>query len=385
LRGLRFKPDGGSPSHVLLLSLVPVCGLGTALDTTRVLGASPPTPAYSIQEIRPLNGGSITLASDVSDKGYVAGRGAVTVTSGGQQVERADALLFFKGKSYDLGVPKGALGAVGEAVNDEGCMTSEAEYGSQTLPYVVCRRKHGAVWRRLTDVGGYVSQIDPTDINDAYQISGGHSAPGGPAILWRRIGQSSYKAAVLPAIAGATSAYAFGLDSNGDAVGDEQAGGGARGTIWPSAGGVVPISRWGGSAGAIAVSARTGQARLVLVAGTRLVGGTAQTVLWRLHISGRDVRMTSTPKLIRSLFPDQDCAPVDINRQGAIVGRCSLQNSRNSTPFLWKGGMTYSLQDLVPAGSNWQLTDATAINDKGQIVGDGTHNGETRGFVLTPR
>jgi hypothetical protein len=39
---------------------------------------------------------------------------------------------------------------------------------------------------------------------------------------------------------------------------------------------------------------------------------------------------------------------------------------------------------LLPANSGWTLYDAFDINDLGQIVGAGTHNGITRGFVLTP-
>lgn len=46
------------------------------------------------------------------------------------------------------------------------------------------------------------------------------------------------------------------------------------------------------------------------------------------------------------------------------------------------GGMT-DLNSLLPPGSGWELTLASAINDSGQIVGVGTHNGAVRAFLLT--
>jgi probable HAF family extracellular repeat protein len=49
------------------------------------------------------------------------------------------------------------------------------------------------------------------------------------------------------------------------------------------------------------------------------------------------------------------------------------------------GGSMVDLNTLIPAGSGWVLTEARAINAKGQIAGTGTLDGVARGFVLTPR
>ena len=37
---------------------------------------------------------------------------------------------------------------------------------------------------------------------------------------------------------------------------------------------------------------------------------------------------------------------------------------------------------LLPAGSGWVLTEAWAINNAGEIVGYGSHNGIRRAFLL---
>ena len=43
------------------------------------------------------------------------------------------------------------------------------------------------------------------------------------------------------------------------------------------------------------------------------------------------------------------------------------------------------MNSLIDPSSGWILADATAINDSGQIVGNGTNPaGQTHAFLLTP-
>jgi probable HAF family extracellular repeat protein len=42
------------------------------------------------------------------------------------------------------------------------------------------------------------------------------------------------------------------------------------------------------------------------------------------------------------------------------------------------------LNSLIPAHSGWILTQASGINDSGQIVGWGTVNKQTHAFLLSP-
>jgi hypothetical protein len=41
------------------------------------------------------------------------------------------------------------------------------------------------------------------------------------------------------------------------------------------------------------------------------------------------------------------------------------------------------LNKLIPAGSGWMLQEAYGINNAGQIVGTGMHNGQEHAFLLT--
>lgn len=70
-----------------------------------------------------------------------------------------------------------------------------------------------------------------------------------------------------------------------------------------------------------------------------------------------------------------------------IEERCferALHESRQGAPFLWEEGRMWKIDDLIPDDSGWLLSDAIAINDRGQIVGSGVHNGRSAAFLLTP-
>ncbi|HLZ43345.1 MAG TPA: hypothetical protein VKQ11_20425 [Candidatus Sulfotelmatobacter sp.] len=72
-----------------------------------------------------------------------------------------------------------------------------------------------------------------------------------------------------------------------------------------------------------------------------------------------------------------------INDSGVVVGQSTFQNTYHA--FVYSGGKIKDLNNMIPAGSGWVLIQASGINSAGQIVGMGTHNGQTRGFLLTPQ
>ena len=68
-----------------------------------------------------------------------------------------------------------------------------------------------------------------------------------------------------------------------------------------------------------------------------------------------------------------------INNHGVIVGQ-----SGNGA-WIWSNGTFQNLNSLIPPGSGFTLNDATAINDNGQIVANGSNaTGQTPAFLLTP-
>jgi len=67
-----------------------------------------------------------------------------------------------------------------------------------------------------------------------------------------------------------------------------------------------------------------------------------------------------------------------VNDHGQVVG--------TGTPggILWQSGVITSLLSLLPPGSGWSLLGAKAINNRGQMVGFGYHNGQGRTFLMSP-
>jgi hypothetical protein len=53
--------------------------------------------------------------------------------------------------------------------------------------------------------------------------------------------------------------------------------------------------------------------------------------------------------------------------------------------FIWsrEQGMQ-DLNQLIPGNSGWHLQSANAINERGEITGQGIMNGQSRAFLLVP-
>ena len=79
------------------------------------------------------------------------------------------------------------------------------------------------------------------------------------------------------------------------------------------------------------------------------------------------------------------CEGQGINASGQAVGFSEItlgQVTRHA--WLYSGGTMHDLNSLIDPTSGWELQNARAINDSGQITGSGLINGEVHGFLLTP-
>jgi uncharacterized membrane protein len=74
-----------------------------------------------------------------------------------------------------------------------------------------------------------------------------------------------------------------------------------------------------------------------------------------------------------------------MNNCDSVVGGYG-PDSDHYRAFSWTATAGFQdLNSLVPADSGWALGSATAINDRGEIVGQGVFHGDERGFLLSPR
>jgi probable HAF family extracellular repeat protein len=82
---------------------------------------------------------------------------------------------------------------------------------------------------------------------------------------------------------------------------------------------------------------------------------------------------------------DQCSIAYAINTRGQIVGSSGDCSNFGINALLWDRGELINLNAFVPAGSGVQLTEAVAINDRGDLGVQGVlPNGDLHAFLLTP-
>jgi hypothetical protein len=83
------------------------------------------------------------------------------------------------------------------------------------------------------------------------------------------------------------------------------------------------------------------------------------------------------------------CGALGINGRGDIVGHAyrlaTGLSAAAGEAFIHRDGVFYRLDDLAQGAVGWHLEIASSINDAGQIVGTGSIDGASHGFLLTPR
>jgi probable HAF family extracellular repeat protein len=102
---------------------------------------------------------------------------------------------------------------------------------------------------------------------------------------------------------------------------------------------------------------------------------TEQAVLWD----------GTTPESLGSLPGLTYTVANAINSSAMVVGSASNgSNNSSESAFLWMDNQMIDLNTQISPTSGWHLTSAADINDRGEIVGYGTLNGQGESFLLIP-
>jgi probable HAF family extracellular repeat protein len=187
-------------------------------------------------------------------------------------------------------------------------------------------------------------------------------AKGYQAVIWNN---------GVPTVAGDPYAFAYALNDAGVATGTYFTGGMLRAFTWSAGGTPTALPSLGGS-----TSEGNGINNGGDVVGDSFHAMSASEIAVLWPAAGGIVELGT--------FGGATSSARDINNHGQIVGY-ALDATGASRAFLSDASaVLVDLNSLLPAGSGWVLRSANAINDAGQIVGEGELNGHRRAFLLTP-
>lgn len=294
---------------------------------------------YSIIDL----GGSGTTAYGINNAGQVVG--SFTPTPGGSD----NAFLYSGGVRPNLGL-LGGSSAAATAINASGQIAGGYRTsGAGVTPY-----------RAFELTGGVKTNLETTGNSYAWGINDSGAAAGvfnGTATLWS--GGSRVSTGI--------SGTAYDINNSGQAVITST----SNQAYLYSGGVATPLGALGGS---VAFGFALNNAGTVV--GSAYLAG--NTITHAYKYSG------GTMTDIGVLNPGDISEAHAINSSGMIVG---LSGQFGTNAFVYDGTTMFNLNGLLdPAAvlAGWNLQNAVGINDSGQIIGQGSLNGISHSFLLTP-
>lgn len=368
-----------------------------------------PKPRYRVTDLGTL-GGSYSFAYGVNDAGVVSGAAATPSQTDGfsQTAFLWDAHLGMinLGTLGGAACPDCSSSAGGPNAKGVSALFSETAEtdpnGEDFCGFGTHHQCLGAIWKN-----GTLSALDNLKggnnsaaewVNNRGQVVG--EADNGvedstcasitpfqvqrfEAVIWEANGEIRE----LRPLKGDTVGYAFGINENGEAVGVTGVCSETRlppitpganaphGVLWEKDGTPINIGSLGGGPFTIPSDVND----FGLVAGASLsTDGTIHPFFWTRQRGIQD--LGTFPGAILTGIP---CCHT-LNNRGDAVGLTVDGTTFNMRAVLFHDGKLFDLNTLIPADSGWNLQFGGSINERGQIVGWGTINGNTHAFLATP-
>lgn len=341
-----------------------------------------PAALYDVQWLGTLSQtDNFSAAQGINDAGQVVGNSQVTDANGISTSERA--FLYTPGAGMaDLGTA-GATGAFAWDINNSGRVTGMVHQGGSfaTGGYY----EWAAVWDNGVGhtIPGY-GQIGMMSV--AYGVNDNGVVVGNADVMSPYYTGNSeayrYDGTTLTFLGTLGGKWSYGMDinNNGYVAGFADTGANPNGgqpgvyvsryhaVIWSPTGGIKDLGTFGTDSYAYKINSSN-----------QAVGSTL----------GNDglyhAFLYDGTRMIDIGFAGVHGEALSINNQGQVVG--DTVNWGSSTAFLYEAGATYDLNNLLNANTVTTgdfLMSAHDINNLGQIVGYGLHNGHYEAFVLAP-
>jgi probable HAF family extracellular repeat protein len=352
----------------LLLTLVLLAAIATAN-----------AQSYSITDLGALPGASSTYAYGMNDNGDVVGwSGSNTLSTG---------FVWSRGAMTSigsLGNPGSGLFAVnllGQAVGVANPSTS-GTLQSQGVLY-----RNGALQTIDTSAPSlFAHSITNSGIIVGDYTKGGGGSSGGAFVPAFWVEDPSkpgrFRRTDLVPASGDNTAYANAANQSMTIVGYTQSQfTGTRAVLWNNDSKHTPVVL------APADGDQTGEAISINDLGQ--AAGFSWYGIYRVTPVIWSSDSTHTPTALPFLPGTTHAMARAINNLGQVIGSGGEPDAAAGhafsgvIPVIWLNGQIYELQSLLDAsGAGWQITEAVAINNAGQIAGNGIHNGVPSAFIL---
>jgi probable HAF family extracellular repeat protein len=282
----------------------------------------------------------------------------------------------------DLGTLAGSNNSVASGINVSGEVVGVCDttpFPDSNVFYAFRTAADGPITAAsdLGTLGGTVSDADA--INASGQTVGYSNTVEGVPHAYRTAAEGYITPASDLGTLGGPKSYAYGINSSGQTVGSSNIANGPLHPFRTSANGPITaasdLGSLGGTSGdAIAIN-DSGQ-----VVGDSEIAGNAAAHAFRTAANG-PITAASDLGTLGDNFSSADA----VNSSGQVVGDSKIAGNADIHAFFCDvTGSMQDLNNLIPAGSGWDLVSATGINDLGQITGYGGIGGEEHAFLLTP-
>lgn len=322
----------------------------TCIAALTLISPAFPAPIYSIRNLGNLGGTDIT-ATGINQNGQVTGFGT-------NRQGEYHAFLWSSGVMSDLGISPSNFMSQAGGINNLGMIagTQTGDSGTRAFAWSA-----GA----YTSLGGLGTSASA--INDAGQIAGLLTTQNSQGHAFRMSGGSLQDLGTMP---GGTWSSAYGINNSGTVAGyGDTAGSNFRGFVTDSAGRMTPLGTLGGNSSYAMAINDAGQ-----------VGGSASARSGYVHA----VTWNNGSIVDLGTLGGGNSFAYGINNASTVVGYSYLANSTDTHAFVYRDGILYDLNVLVPSLAGWTLLNAYGINDRGQVVGTGMLNGQLNAFLLDP-
>lgn len=302
---------------------------------------------YTITELPPLPGDTYGSAFALNESGQAAGN------------SESRAVIWTNGVPANIQTLAGS--SVAFALNDAGHAAGDISAGATNSGGFIYR---GSTMERITAPTTPIYQyiVEAYAMNNAGTVVG----TGGTTFGWRW-NSDSYLS--LNRLSGDYSAYPYAINGFGIAAGRSSGPGGNRPVTWVGTS-PQPLPLPAGATNGFA----WGINDLGAVVGEYYPGSGTRPFLWSSGVGAQDLPL---PVGATSGYA------WSINDAGTIIG------SANGQPVVWRKNSSGIYEAVLLAAqisnaTGWSGLSLYAINNAGQIAGDGVLNGNLRGFILTP-